>query len=61
MVVMSLYPILNSDMDVYICLDNEYALFCGKIYDCPVGFMERHVVEICPMDKRSICIYVSEN
>ena len=61
MAVMSLYQFLNSDMDVYICLDNEYVLFCGKIYDCPVGIMESHILEICPMDKQSICIYVSEN
>ena len=47
-------------MDVYICLDNDYVLFCGKIYDCPVGIMEMNILEICPMDKRSICIYVSE-
>ena len=60
MVVMSLYQFLNSDMDVYICLENDYVLFCGKIYDCPVGIMEMNILEICPMDMRSICIYVSE-
>ena len=60
MVVMSIYQLLNSDMDVYICLENDYVLFCGKIYDCPVWVMERHILEICPMDKKAICIYVSE-
>lgn len=61
MVVLGLYPLLNQDMNVYICYENDYVVFSGNIYNCPIEIMDKRVIEIAPFDKKAITIYIDQD
>ena len=61
MVVLGLYPLLNQDMKVYICYENDYVVFSGNIYNCPIGIMEKRVLYIAPLNKNAITIYIEQD